>query len=257
MNTIVLITDFGACSPYIAEMKGAILSVNNDVRIIDGTHAVPPQDIAHGAFVLRQLAFGFPEDTVFAVVVDPGVGTNRNILLVQNQNRSFIAPDNGILSHLFDDGTVRIIDQTEYWRDGVSSTFHGRDIMGPVAAHLSSGVPATSLATPTEHTPHRWESRQPQIGKNESVGEVVFVDSFGNLITNLSTEILGDSLDKQIIEFANESLPITTTYGDAAPHSPVALVGSSGHLEIAIVNGNAQQHFSASVGDSVRIRGVG
>ncbi len=254
MNSIVLITDFGSDSPYVAEMKGAILSINNDVRIVDGTHSVPPQNVDHGAYVLQKLSFAFPAHTVFVVVVDPGVGTARSILLVENQNRIFVAPDNGILSHLFDKGTVRIVDQTEFWRDTVSSTFHGRDIMGPVAAHLSSGIPMTNVSSPMKEEPYRRELRDPKFESSKIVGEVVFVDSFGNLITNISAKMLGQNIKDLTVEFANHSLPINTTYGEVGAHAPIALVGSNSHLEIAIVNGNASEFFAASVSDTVRVR---
>lgn len=252
MKTIVLISDFGTESPYVGEMKGAILSINSNVRIVDGAHNVPAQDIAHGAFVLRQLSFAFPKETVFVTVVDPGVGTERNILLVENQKRFFIAPDNGILSHLFDEGTVRLVDKKTYWRDNVSSTFHGRDIMGPVAAHLSNGIAAASVSSPLTKTPRLLKTDEPQIGESEIVGQVIFVDSFGNLITNLSSKFLGDDIENQSVVFANQTLPITTTYGNDAGRTPIALIGSNGNLEIAVVNGNAEKHFAASVGDSVR-----
>ena len=200
MDTIVLITDFGNGSPYVAEMKGAILSVNPQVRIVDGTHVVPPQDVAFGAMVVRQLATVFPPATVFVCVVDPGVGTPRNLLLANCQGRSFIAPDNGLLSFIVDDAVeVAVLDKPEFWNRSVSATFHGRDIMGPAAAHLTLGVPHGEMASLAHQDIVRLRWPVPQWDDNSVHGEVVFIDSFGNLISNIPA---ADVVEGQgIVEF--------------------------------------------------------
>ena len=151
MNIITLTTDFGAGSPYVAIMKGVILSINPAVTLVDVTHTVPPQDVHKGAVVLDSVHRHFPEGTVHVVVVDPGVGTERAILGAKIEGHYFIAPDNGVLSKITHrtapDELIRLTN-AEYWLPDVSHTFHGRDIMAPAAAHLSRGVALADLGSP-------------------------------------------------------------------------------------------------------------
>ena len=252
MKSIVLITDFGTDSPYVAELKGAILTVNQNARIIDGTHAVPPQNLTHGAFVVEQLATAFPTGTIFVVVIDPGVGSTRDILLAEYQGRFFIAPDNGVLSYLTSDCKMRVLNTAEYFRAVVSATFHGRDIMGPVAAHLSNGVHSATLSRPLFGEPVCLNLARPQIKESCIAGEIVYVDGFGNLISNIKAEHLVNR--SGAVEFADLRIPLVTTYADSPNGSAVALIGSKRRLEIAVVNGNAQKCFSAEIGDELRYR---
>lgn len=253
MKPIVLITDFGISSPYIAEMKGAMLTICQNVQFVDGTHAVPPQDVAQGAIVLEQLVPAFPQGSLFVTVVDPGVGTNRHILLVEWKGRVLIAPDNGLLTTFIDGSNVRSIDQPKYWRESVSSTFHGRDIMGPVAVHLANGVSTSDVASVAKFKPVVLHKPQPTTETNSIVGEVVCVDTFGNLISNIpAREVLART--NGIVEFQGLQLKICQTYGMAARHSPLALVSSGGFLEIAIHGGNAARHLDAQNGDRICFR---
>lgn len=248
---IVLISDFGVGSPYVAEMKGAILSVCSQAQIVDGTHSVPPQDILHGAQVTRQLATAFPKGTVFVVVVDPGVGSERRLLLVEHQNRLFIGPNNGVLSLLFhEDAAIRVLDKPCYWRATISSTFHGRDIMGPTAGHLAQGVPTSEVASPFLDFPHRCELPKPQVSDREVIGEIVFIDGFGNLVSNISIENLNLG---SVVECSGKRLSVVKTYAAREDGAAIALVGSQGYLEIAVVNGSAAQHLNVQVGTSVRV----
>lgn len=247
---IVLITDFGVSSPYVAEMKGAILSISPGVQIIDGTHTIPPQDVLQGAIALRQIAPVFPAGVIFVTVVDPGVGTDREILLLAHDDKWFIAPNNGVLSLIASDSaTARVIDQPRFWRGDVSYTFHGRDIMGPVAAHLHAGVGVDDVAVRRPQQILRCSLPQPSVSDREAEGEIVAVDSFGNLISNIPGELVsGVSCE---VRFANRTLPVCATYGEQPMGAALSLLGSSGWLEVAINGGSARKDFQANIGDKI------
>lgn len=257
---ITLTTDFGADSPYVAQMKGVIYSRLADCRIVDVTHSIVPQSVREAAFLLPTNVLLFPPGAVHVVVVDPGVGTERNILCVRSGKQYLIGPDNGLFSMFFDkpDCDVRRLEDRSFWRSEVSDTFHGRDIMAPVAAALAADAnqfEKIGSAVPLEQVV-RIEFPPVVIEGNGIQGQIVYVDSFGNLISNLSRQqvesVLAKSdlcvrLEKHVIR------RITRTYGDAADGSVVALFGSSEYLEIAVVGGNAATALSAGVGTAVRL----
>lgn len=257
-GVITLTTDFGADSPYVAALKGVILSINPGVTIVDVTHSVPPQDVRAGAIVLADVARWFPPDTIHVAVVDPGVGTARKIVYAQIGRQHFVAPDNGLLSRLAQTTKPsRIIAVTEptYWLEEVSTTFHGRDIMAPVAAHLSQGLDPELLGSPLDKL-YELDWPQPRVAGDEITGQVIAVDSFGNLITNIGARHLADvPRDGAVrIECAGHTiLHFVHAYGDQSDSSLVALIGSSGQLEVAVVSGNAAQTLGAHVGDAVAI----
>ena len=255
---ITLTTAFGTGSPYVAQMKGAILSINPEVTLVDVTHAIPPQDIRQGALALADVVDAFPADTIHVAVVDPGVGTDRQIIYTRAGGQHYVAPDNGLLSVVAErhapDGQIAITNQ-RFFRKPVSSTFHGRDIMGPVAAHLSLGIDPRRLGPVCEDL-HRIAMPEVQVGERQIQGTIVSFDTFGNLITDITNDALAQGPDTKSLRVSCRSVVINGlvgTYGAGLPLSTVALVGSSGMLEIAVVNGNAAQRLGIGLGDQVAV----
>lgn len=253
---ITLTTDFGVDSHYVAQMKGSILSINPDAMIVDISHGIPPQDIRQGALALAEATTIFPERTIHVAVVDPGVGTERQIVFAEIGKQIYIAPDNGLLSLVYETKTniklIRLVND-EYWRTPVSSTFHGRDIMAPVAAHLSLGVQPEQLGSPLDRINKiQWTTAK---AKDRTIsGMIVSFDSFGNLITDVTLQLLKPALphDTVTITFnGNVVHGLETTYGSAPDSALIALIGSSGLLELAMVNGNAAKRCGATIGDEV------
>jgi S-adenosylmethionine hydrolase len=256
---ITLTTDFGRDSPYVAAMKGVILSINPTATIVDISHGIGPQNIAEGAFVLGETTPWFPRDCVNVAVIDPGVGTNRRIVYERVGSQQYVCPDNGLLSYVCRDRkpeqSVEVTNRSLFLAD-VSNTFHGRDIMAPVAAHLSLGASAEQLGPPLDdlklfNWPH------PERRGNSVLGRILLADSFGNLITNIRREVLPGNIDPAgfVVEAAHNKITgIANTYLDSPPGSPVALFGSGGLLELAIVEGNAAQQLQIPVGDEVVVR---
>jgi S-adenosylmethionine hydrolase len=252
---ITLTTDFGDASPYVAAMKGVILGINPAARVVDLSHAIPPQDICHAAFFLASAIPYFPPDVCHVVVVDPGVGTDRAVLYVELETHRLLAPDNGCWTWL-GDAPKRVIRVTEprYWRPTPSSTFHGRDIFAPASAHLSLGLDPTKLGP----TMTSWVRLEKPIARpiiNGWMGEVIFVDHFGNLISNIQVDAEGKP--PAILNVGKRSLARgfrwVRTYGEAKPGRLVALVSSTGTLEVAVVQGNAAKRLGAVVGTPVSV----
>ena len=246
---ITLTTDFGMSSPYVAQMKGVILSVNPEIVIVDVSHQVAPQDVRQAALILDEISPRFPDGTAHVCVVDPGVGTDRKIVFVQLATQFFIAPDNGVLSRVVRRGSpcrTLALTYCGLWRHPVSNTFHGRDIMAPVAAHFVSGAAPESFGAPIDQL-HWLDWPEPQVRGQEIRGCVLYADSFGNLITNIRhdlVESLGSARDLRIQCSGATICGVVRTYGQADTGSLVALIGSSGQLEIAVVQGNAAQHLN-------------
>lgn len=258
---ITLTTDFGEASPFVAAMKGVILGINPAARLVDLSHQIPGQDVRHADYFLAHAVPYFPADVIHVVVVDPGVGTNRKLLYVETNGHRLLVPDNGCWTQLARSGrqppSVRWLAECQYWRQPVSNTFHGRDILAPVAAHLSLGLGPNLLGPPvTEWV--RLQLVTPTIDRNtkEVVGEVVFVDSFGNLITNIQADELAGLGDRPAeARLEDHRIPHwVKTYGEAAAGEAVALICSSGHLEIAVVQGSAAARLQAGVGARVMLR---
>jgi S-adenosyl-L-methionine hydrolase (adenosine-forming) len=255
---ITLTTDFGEGSSYVAQMKGVILTLNPEATLVDITHKVPPQDIRHGAQVLDDVTRRFPSDTIHVAVVDPGVGTERRILYARIGTQNYIAPDNGLLTlvaHRAPPSQTIVLTKRDYWLAEVSSTFHGRDIMAPVAAYLSLGLNPVSLGPPVEDLLKKtWP--EAHVEDNRIEGSVVSFDSFGNLITDITIKMLGDLVtsDSVVVHCGEQQIRgIVHTYHGRKPGSLVALVGSTGLLELAIVNGNAAKTTQTEVGSPVII----
>ncbi len=256
-KVITLTTDFGLQDYYVGAMKAAMLNIAPDVRLVDISHEIPSQDIMAGSWILKNSAMLFPEGTVHTVVVDPGVGTDRDPIALKMGDQYFVGPDNGIFSLLATDVDYKAVRLTnkEYWRDNPSNTFHGRDIFAPVAAHLSQGIELEELGAPAEDlVSYRWTV--PIADKDGLEGMVIHIDKFGNLITNISEELLGEVIgDKNVRIYVGNTIldEIETTFGEVTEGEPVAYIGSSGMLEVGINKGNAEEMLSVQKGAQISL----
>jgi S-adenosyl-L-methionine hydrolase (adenosine-forming) len=256
---ITLTTDFGTGSPYIAAMKGVMLGINPAARLVDVSHEIGAQNIRQGAVVLAEASTWFPAGTLHVGVVDPGVGTARRLIYARLGDQQYLAPDNGLLSLLAKRSrSSRIIElkNNEHWLPSVSSTFHGRDILAPVAAQLSLGLEAERLG-PVLGEMQILDWPEATRRGNRIDGIVQWIDSFGNLISNISAGMLVD-LQRQAkvrIQCGHQAIDgINSTYAQQITGSFCALIGSSGYLEIAVVNGSAKESLGVSVGDAVVVQ---
>jgi S-adenosylmethionine hydrolase len=255
---ITLTTDFGSSSPYVAAMKGVILSINPGAKLVDITHAVPPQDVRQGALVLFNISRWFPAETIHVAVVDPGVGTARKIVYARIGQQHFIAPDNGLLSRLALStlpSTIITVAEPEFWLPAVSATFHGRDIMAPVAARLSLGLEPSRLG-PRQDALVALEWAEARVTARKIAGSVQSIDSFGNLITDIEGSALADvprGEETAIVCDDHETRGIFKTYADQPEMTLIALVGSSGKLELAIVGESAAIMLGVTVGTTVKV----
>ena len=256
---ITLITDFGLSDGYVGAMKGVILDILPWVQVVDITHDIEPQNIRQAAFVLHTVAPHFPECTVHLVVVDPGVGTDRRPIAVYTDYAVYVGPDNGVFSWIYRTQKVREIRELTnpyYKRAQVSPTFHGRDVFAPFAAHIAAGVPAPSIG-PAVTDPVQFEIPEPVVQEDGSIrGQVIHIDSFGNIITNITEEMLIEA-DNWTFEAAGLMVSsFHQAYGYAEEGQIVALIGSMGYVEIAIRNGHAAHRLGAQVDTPIIARPV-
>jgi len=260
---VTLLTDFGVTDGYVGVMKGVILQITPQARLVDITHDLPPYSIA-GASFLMEWAYGyFPAGTIHLCVVDPGVGTRRRVLILETQGHFFVAPDNGLLTPFLqskDEKKIISADNRLFWLDKISNTFHGRDIFSPLAAHLARGIPPTDMGEeirdpvllpqePLTITPHYIECR------------IRYIDRFGNLVTNLSRTAYEQWAAKK--RYTREetviSWPITRiqgisqTYGDKNRGELVAVFDGFDHLEIAVCGGNAAALTGLNIGEPITV----
>ncbi len=262
---VTLTTDFGQFDGYAAVLKGVILTINPQAQPLDFTHQIEPQNVAQAAYLLHTGYRYFPSGSVHLIVVDPGVGSDRKAIALATPEYAFVAPDNGVLTYVWDAAVARWgrdkltlveLDNPRWWRPDISTTFHGRDIFAPVAAHLAAGVNITELGRPLDELvrlPLKQPAQRPD-GRWE--GHIVHVDRFGNCITSFTREFLNDvgsdeSIEVHILDQRINN--ICRTYGDSEWGMVMALIGSSGRLELAVRNGNAAQLLGVGVGDSLRI----
>lgn len=256
---ITLTTDFGSRDAYVAAMKGVILSICPDARLVDVSHEIAPQDIMEAAFVLRDAVQYFPAGTVHLAVVDPGVGGSRRAVALSAGDQLFVGPDNGLFTLLMgsrEPDELVVLSRAEYWRTPApSTTFHGRDIFAPAAAHLACGKTLQDVGVPSATLePLYWAL--PIADEQGVQGWVVHVDRFGNCITNISRALLDGGHEGRTVKcyVGTAIIPnVQNTYGDVASGEPLALFGSSGFLEVAVNNGNASKLFSIRKGASVNI----
>jgi S-adenosyl-L-methionine hydrolase (adenosine-forming) len=264
---ITLTTDFGLSDSYAAQMKGAILTIAPDAVLIDVTHKIPAQDRGVAAAMLADAIGAFPVGTIHLVVVDPGVGTARRAVAVEAHGPAdagelrFVAPDNGVLTRVLQGRSiVRAVELTEprFWRENVSRTFHGRDVFGPVAAHWSLGVDLAEFGPPLE-SPLIKLSLPETIRQGQSLcGEVLRTDAFGNLITNIAAAQLPEAYWPRLtVEIGTQRIEgMSRAYQDRPAGELVAVIGSSGLLEIAVCCGHAGEILAAWSGDKVVVRGI-
>lgn len=248
---ITLLSDFGTMDPFVGVMKGVILSICPEAQLVDLTHEVPPQAVLTGAFLLRSSIGYFPEGTIHLSVVDPGVGSARKVIAIKSKGHYFVGPDNGLFSAALKDwGIEQVVELTDkkYQLPDASSTFHGRDIFAPVAAHLAKGVPFAKLGNRINHWVWR-ELPKPFKTKTGWSGEVMWVDRFGNLITNLEAQHLPKPFRMKVGKTV--VLSLATHFAEAKRGAVMALVGSSGNLEICVNGGNAAQKLGVGIGASV------
>jgi S-adenosylmethionine hydrolase len=258
---ITFLSDFGSNDWFAGVVHGVLHSIHPRAHVVDLSHAIPPGMVNRAAFVLEAAAADFPPGTVHLVVVDPGVGTLRRALAVQARGQSFVGPDNGVLEWALADPQARIHELAEprFFRHPVSRTFHGRDIFAPVAAHMASGVPLEQFG-PRVDDPVRLLPNGAVHRDGEVVGRVVFVDRFGNLLTNVTEQDLSDGFPTipdtriQVLAFGRVIRGLSRSYGDAPVGTILALIGSSGRLEIAQVGGDASERLGLGEGDFVRVR---
>ncbi|MBI3292766.1 MAG: SAM-dependent chlorinase/fluorinase [Elusimicrobia bacterium] len=268
-RVIALLTDFGHQDPFVGVMKGVILSINPQVQVVDLCHALDPFDIRQAAFHLVVSAPYFPSRTIFLCVVDPGVGSGRRLLAAETARYTFLGPDNGVLSWVMgheSPKTMVSIENAWYFRHPVSSTFHGRDILAPVAAHLSRGTALHALGPAVQ----RWVRLpfpHPEREGDRWVGEVLTIDRFGNLITTFGVAheplvTLAKGTRRQRLVFSirgrrihnlSPTFAAAATGAEAAAATPalLAVIGSSGYVEIAQREGNAAKTLKASVGTQI------
>ena len=258
---ITLLSDFGDLYP--ASMKGIIFGINPDANIVDISHSVPAQDIKAGAFMLAATAKYFPSGTVHVAVVDPGVGTNRRALAIRAESKEygihyFIGPDNGLLipaAFSIGDYEVYEITNDTLFRDAdVSATFHGRDIFAPVGAHISNGFEIEKVGKRiNDYTILDFGNGV----KNGDIieGRIIFIDSFGNIITNILSEIV-DYKHGDLLEIWDTSITFQSSYGFSGEDEPLALIGSHGYLEIAVNQGSAAQFFGKKQDDEIIVRKI-
>jgi S-adenosylmethionine hydrolase len=257
-SMITLTSDFGLKDPYVAEMKGVILSLNPKATLIDITHESEKFNIRMAAFMLASVAPYFPQGTVHLAVVDPEVGTQRRAILVQTEKSSLVGPDNGLLILAAQNQGIRHVYQLTnhlYMLPKVSSTFHGRDVFAPAAAYLDTGV------RPREFGPEITDPTIPELTKikylnGSLIGEVLHVDSFGSIITNINEKDLPqNSAEKVNVDLPGFSIKLSfgKTYAETKLKEPIALIGSHGFLEIALNQGSAAEKFHVKAGDKITV----
>lgn len=260
--TITLLTDYGTRDGYVASMKGVMLNINSNVNIIDISHDIAPQDILEASFVLRSCYSYFPSRSIHVVVVDPTVGSSRKILLVSTEHYYFIAPDNGVLSLIYDAenvSTVIELSAEHYFLDHVSNTFHGRDIMAPAAAWLSKGYPMENFGEQTENYLRLSFPKPKVVAEGTLKGSVLHVDRFGNLITNVTPNDYQELRSKtqgetfKTIIGKQEINGLKNYYAQGQKGELLALFGSSGFLEIAQTQGSAAKTLGISRGAEIGV----
>jgi hypothetical protein len=249
---VTFLSDFGSEDWFVGVVHGVVHEVAPDAHVVDLNHLVPPGNIVRGAFLLEAAAPDFAPGTIHLAVVDPGVGTERRALAVSARGQWFVGPDNGLLEWALSSGdaVVHALTETRWFRSPVSRTFHGRDVFGPVAGHLARGV----------YDPVRLHAATPRREGDALVGRVVFIDRFGNALTNITEAALFETLGHELspahlrVTVLGRSIAgLSRSYGDAPVGTLVAIMGSSGRIEVAQVGGDASVRMGLGEGDPVRV----
>lgn len=256
---ITLTTDFGHTDNYVGSLHGAILGINPSATIVDITHEIPSFNIAQGAYQLGTCYFLYPTGTIHVAVVDPGVGSKRLPLLIQTDNYLFIGPDNGLFSMMTQKENVRAIFELTNRRlflPQISSTFHGRDIFTPVAAHLSLGV-SPDIVGPKRKDFLKLHLFEPQVGKQEMKGSIINIDKFGNAITNITKEIFMQHIGAKPFELriaGKKVRELSVTYSEVLTGKPALLFGSSDYLELALYQDSIAKKWRLKAGQKFSIK---
>lgn len=277
---ITLTTDFGTADGYVGTMKGVILGIAPDARLVDLSHEIAPQNVREAAFVLLASYSFFPAHTVHLVVVDPGVGSARRPIVLRTPSGTFVGPDNGVFSYVMDRepvGALVALADPHYRLPRVSHTFHGRDVFAPAAAHLAAGVPIADLGPPVSD-PVSLPLPRLEVAVEGIVGQVLHVDHFGNVVTSIGelmwagnglvfAPVFGAAKDKKqdaerrivaagatVMVAGQQIVGVQRAYADIEPGEMLALVGSSGYLEIAVREGSAALKLGVHPGDEVVLR---
>ncbi len=252
---IALLTDFGTKDYFVGALKGAILRVNKTAQIIDITHEIAPQNIKSAGFTLRACYKDFPAKTIFVAVVDPGVGSKRRAILVETKDYYFVAPDNGLLSFIFSETKgFRVFELTnkKFFAENVSATFHGRDLFAPVAAHLSNGIEPTECGREISDFVFFEDNKPRKINKSEIEAEIIEIDRFGNLITNLQS---ADLPARFVLEIGGKPIEKLQTYFAEAEKSEIFMIfGSAGFLEIVAFEDSAANLLRAEIGRKITVK---
>lgn len=267
---IALLTDFGTSDQYVGVMKGVIANICPEARIIDLSHHIDPQDVTQAAFLLASSQDFFPQDTIFTCVVDPGVGTDRPIVCASFNDRMYLAPDNGLLSIVaaeHDENSFYAVENSEYFlsgAEGCRTTFDGRDVFAPVAAHLADGVSPEELGSPMARIKDLKLPHPVKTASGILAGQIIHVDQFGNLITNISAATLQATFRAPLrsikVRVGGETVDgISPSYAEAEEDELVAVISSGGYLEVAVNQGSAAERLGCRRGDEVRtsVRGSG
>jgi len=256
---ITLTTDFGLKDGNVGVMKGVIWSIAPQALIADLSHTISPQNIAEASLVVARATPFFPAGTIHVVVVDPGVGTERRPIAIMLGSELFVGPDNGVFTRVLERAEqesypIEIIhlDKHQYWLPEVSNVFHGRDIFAPVAGHLATGIELKCLGTPI-YDPVRLRLPQPKPFKNSLRGEVIHIDHFGNIHSNIRIEHSRGTYQASVSLRGATIRGFVHAFGERPPGELVALYGSSGDLIISVVNGSAAELLGAKVGDAVEV----
>lgn len=255
-NIITLCTDFGLRDGYVAAMKGVMLSIVSEVRLVDISHDIAPQSVREGAFVLNSAYAFFPSGTVHLVVIDPGVGGERRAVAVRAGEHLFVAPDNGVLEYVLraeKDIEPVSLTRPAYWRDEVSETFHGRDIFAPVAAHLARGVPLEDLGASLKELVRLDLPVPERQGDGTIIGHAIHIDGFGNVVTNIPASMLQGDERWKVVVGKRRIVGLSSTYASAARGDLIALIGSHGFLEIAVREGSAARIAHLTMSDTVQV----
>jgi len=259
LSVISLLTDFGLRDGYVGVMKGVIWQIAPGIQIADISHNIGPQNVLEGAIAWGRTVPYFPDGSVHIGVIDPGVGTQRRPIAARLGNYYFVLPDNGLISMVLDsaekkDQPIEFIhlDNPKYWLSEISNVFHGRDIFSPVGAHLAKGIQLKELGSPIDD-PVRLEIPRPHSSPNGVRGEVISIDNFGNIASNILQSDL-DGLGVVIVNIAGVEIDgLVNTFGERLPGELIALYGTRADLLISVVNGNAAEHLRVKVGDTIEV----
>jgi S-adenosylmethionine hydrolase len=252
VKVITLLTDFGLKDPYVGIMKGVILSINPEATIIDITHDITPQDIEEGAFLIEEYHRFFPPGTIHVAVIDPTVGSGRRPIIASKDNNIFIGPDNGIFTLILDDAEVYLLENPDFMLTEVSSTFHGRDIFAPTAAHASTGFHPSAFGK-TISDPVRLDNMLPTTEIHSLKGRIVRFDHFGNAITNIKIDFLKDFLGSPSFEVRVGGMTFTALSKSYYESEFTCLIGSSAYLEFGYFKGSFKEKGNVAKNDSVLI----